>query len=786
MSKNIRKLLSLLMTVMMIVNVVVVFETMGSTAVYGADTNLALNKPVTSSGEQVGNEASHAVDGDTTNRWSSQVFPQWISVDLGSTYSITKTEIVPHLERAYQFKVEVSTDGTNYTQVVNRTGNTTGGALIADTFAAVDARYVRLTVTGCYNDTTTWASISEFRVIGDVTAPTPTPTPTPPSDSNLALNKAVTCSSEQAGNEATHAVDGDAAVTRWSAQTFPQWMTVDLGAAYDVNKTEVVPYTDRAYQFKVEVSTDGTNYTQVVNRTGNTTGGALIADVFTPVNARYVRLTVTGCYNDTTTWASINEFRVFSGASSSTPTPTPTPVITPTPTPTPTPSGNVRPVSSISQLNSALANAQPGDIIELADGTYNGTINALSGLNGTAAKNIIIRAKNVDKAVLAGPAKFDLSDCSYITIEGMKITSSVTVGIKLNSCNNIRVTRCRLRTTETAGADNKYILIQGANSHHNRIDRNIFEEKHEMGQMLAIHGSSTQVSQYDVVELNYFKNFYTGPANGYETIRVGLSGISMSSGYTIIQNNLFENTDGENECVSLKASDLTVRYNTFRNVKGECTSRHGNRHSVYGNFFLADGIKASTAGVRVFGQDHKYYNNVFKGLTGTAIVINGGDVDTSGPLNEHWRQYRTEVAFNTIINCADGIVLGGKPYPPIDSKIANNIFKGTAGTLISDISSTNTLWQGNIAHATGSASVGVSKGSGEVRVVDPQLVAAGELFRLSGTSPAIDAALGTYSYVTTDMDGQTRSTKDIGADEYSTEAVTRAPLTSANVGIFAP
>ncbi len=638
MSKNMRKLLSLLMTVMMIVNVVVVFETMGSTAVYGADTNLALNKPVTSSGEQVGNEASHAVDGDTTNWWSSQVFPQWISVDLGSTYSITKTE--------------------------------------------------------------------------------------------------------------------------------------------------VVPYMDRAYQFKVEVSTDGTNYTQVVNRTGNTTGGALIADVFTPVNARYVRLTVTGCYNDTTIWASINEFGVFSGASSS--TPTPIPVITPTPTPTPTPSGNVISVSTISQLNSAIANAQPGDSIELADGTYNGTINALSGLNGTAAKNIIIRAKNVDKAVLAGSAKFDLSNCSYITIEGIKITSSVTVGIKLNSCNNIRVTRCRLRTTETAGADNKYILIQGANSHHNRIDRNIFEEKHEMGQMLAIHGSSTQVSQYDVVELNYFKNFYTGPANGYETIRVGLSGISMSSGYTVIQNNLFENTDGENECVSLKASDLTIRYNTFRNVKGECTSRHGNRHSVYGNFFLADGIKASTAGIRVFGQDHKYYNNVFKGLTGTAIVINGGDVDTSGPLNEHWRQYRTEVTFNTIINCADGIVLGGKPYPPIDSKIANNIFKGITGTLISDVSSTNTLWQGNIAHATGSASVGVSKSSNEVRVVDPQLVAAGELFRLSGTSPAIDAALGTYSYVTTDMDGQSRSTKDIGADEYSTEAVTRAPLTSANVGIFAP
>ena len=440
------------------------------------------------------------------------------------------------------------------------------------------------------------------------------------------------------------------------------------------------------------------------------------------------------------------------------------------------PGGNLLPVSTISELNSAIASAQPGDIIELADGTYNGTINSISGKNGTADRNIIIRAKNVDQAVLAGPAKFDLSNCSYITIEGMKITSSVTVGIKLNSCNNIRITKCRLRTTEKPGVDNKYVLIQGANSHHNRIDRNIFEEKHEMGQMLAIHGSSTQVSQYDVVELNYFKNFYPGTGNGYETIRVGLSGISMSSGYTIIQNNLFENTDGENECISLKACDLTVRYNTFRNVSGECTSRHGNRHSVYGNYFISDGVKANTAGIRAFGQDHKYYNNVFIGLTGTAIVLNGGAVDTSGPLNGHWRQYRAEVAFNTIIDCAKGLTLGGKIYPPIDTKIADNIFQGSTGTLFDEISSENTLWQGNTAYATGSAVVGISKEPSEINVIDPQLAASGELYRLSGTSPAIDAASGTYSYVTDDMDGQPRTIKDIGADEYSTAPVTHAPL----------
>lgn len=151
-------------------------------------------------------------------------------------------------------------------------------------------------------------------------APTATPTPGP---ANLALNKPVTCSSQQTGNEAPRAVDGDTG-TRWSADTFPEWIQVDLGATYSINKTELVPYLDRAYRYKIEVSTDGATYTQVVDRTANTQGGSLLTDAFTARNARYVKLTVTGVYNDSTTWTSILEFRVFSAGATPTPTPTPT------------------------------------------------------------------------------------------------------------------------------------------------------------------------------------------------------------------------------------------------------------------------------------------------------------------------------------------------------------------------------------------------------------------------------------------------------------------------------
>jgi hypothetical protein len=72
--------------------------------------------------------------------------------------------------------------------------------------------------------------------------------------------------------------------------------------------------------------------------------------------------------------------------------------------------------------------------------------------------------------------------------------------------------------------------------------------------------------------------------------------------------------------------------------------------------------------------------------------------------------------------------------------------------------------------------------------VNPNLVQGpGGLNRLGASSPAIDAAAGTYPQVTDDMDVTPRTgTKDVGADEYATTGPTRRPLTPADVGPSAP
>lgn len=134
--------------------------------------NLAYNKTVTASSEpQPENPASSAVDNGLYSRWSASGYPQWLEVDLGSIQRIVRTEVLCYENRAYQFKIEFKADeGDDYELIVDRLNNeqqSSEDAPIEDSFSAVDARYVRITVTGANDYTGTWASITEFRIFGE-------------------------------------------------------------------------------------------------------------------------------------------------------------------------------------------------------------------------------------------------------------------------------------------------------------------------------------------------------------------------------------------------------------------------------------------------------------------------------------------------------------------------------------------------------------------------------------------------------------------------------------------
>lgn len=126
----------------------------------------------------------------------------------------------------------------------------------------------------------------------------------------LSEGKSVTASSANSGTEASKAIDGNMS-TSWVAASgsMPQWIKIDLGAAYDLSfaeQTFVTPYL--TWKYRIEVSLDDMTYTTLVDRTAVGVRGTKIAESLSG-SARYVKLTFT--QSSTGDWASSKEFKLY-------------------------------------------------------------------------------------------------------------------------------------------------------------------------------------------------------------------------------------------------------------------------------------------------------------------------------------------------------------------------------------------------------------------------------------------------------------------------------------------
>lgn len=141
----------------------------------GAVKNLALGKTATADhacGEKEG--APNAVDGKVTDnsKWCAiGNLPHWLQVDLGAEHQLS-TFVIKHAESGGEwsgfntsdYTIQVSSDGTNWTDVVNVQGNS--AAESTDSIALVKARYVKLLILKPTQGADTAARIYEFEVKG--------------------------------------------------------------------------------------------------------------------------------------------------------------------------------------------------------------------------------------------------------------------------------------------------------------------------------------------------------------------------------------------------------------------------------------------------------------------------------------------------------------------------------------------------------------------------------------------------------------------------------------------
>ena len=94
--------------------------TLSSLASSAADVELALHSTATASSIDNANDtAPNAVDGDPRTRWSSDYTDnQWIALDLGRAVGFDRLTLVWEVAYALTFTVQVSADGTTWTDVL--------------------------------------------------------------------------------------------------------------------------------------------------------------------------------------------------------------------------------------------------------------------------------------------------------------------------------------------------------------------------------------------------------------------------------------------------------------------------------------------------------------------------------------------------------------------------------------------------------------------------------------------------------------------------------------------
>lgn len=395
-------------------------------------------------------------------------------------------------------------------------------------------------------------------------------------------------------------------------------------------------------------------------------------------------------------------------------------------------------VTSIPALQKAIDKANPGDVIILADGVYTTSENITINKKGTLNQPITICAETRGKADIGGLGGFNLvNPAAYIIISGFKFThksSTAKLGSGTSFC------RWTHNIFENTG-DGENLTVAGSD---HEIDYNTFQGKNSMGRFLAIRGTGSQIAQRLYIHHNYFNDFASqGGKNGAEAFQFGLSGFSLSSSNSVVEYNLFERCAGENELISVKASAVTLRFNTFRNCPAQFTLRHGNKSKVYNNYFF------NTPGLRIFGDNHLVSSNYFENCNPAITIGNGdGEVADGAKLTSHDRPDSICIIYNTLVNNQENYVMTARNAGMGATAVAfaHNIIRGgkTAVSLSGPYMNAN--WEDNVLFDVNDPGNIPSTG---YKLTDPKLVKAKWGYMVGNHNPIIKNNNFYYPFVNT-------------------------------------
>jgi len=351
---------------------------------------------------------------------------------------------------------------------------------------------------------------------------------------------------------------------------------------------------------------------------------------------------------------------------------------------------NVKVVSTISDLNKAVKQAQPGDVIKLKNGTYTDEKLVFHG-NGNTENPIIIQAETMGQVFIEGNSNMRIGG-EYLEVHGLVFRNGYHDNVwEFRAKSGVYANNCRVTDCKIDGYNNpddklkgRWVLLYGKN---NRIDHCSFTNKVNEGVLMAVvleekgnDNSRMECSENQHrIENNYFgaRPVLKYTDNGGEIIRIGDSYTSLLSSQTIVENNFFEHCDGEVEIISVKSCDNVLRNNYFHESAGALVLRHGNRNIVENNVFIGNG-KKNAAGIRVINPGHKVINNYLEGLKGKGSysafsIMNGLEAPKA---NEYHQVKDVLIEGNTLVDCENisfNLRHGNATRAAVQTKIPENV-----------------------------------------------------------------------------------------------------------------
>ncbi|NGM62235.1 hypothetical protein G5B30_09940 [Sphingobacterium sp. SGG-5] len=393
-------------------------------------------------------------------------------------------------------------------------------------------------------------------------------------------------------------------------------------------------------------------------------------------------------------------------------------------------------VTSKAELNTAIAEVAPGDIIVMKDGVWRDLDIIFTG-NGTKEKPITLKTQSPGGVVISGRSSLQMSG-EYLVVDGLHFkdgySSLPSYFIKFNykaaPAHHSRLTNVVIsgyNRPREDGAD-VWISLFGTN---NTVDHCFFQGK-TSNSVLLIVWRATNEANYHHIHHNYFKDMPSIGAGGATAIRIGDGVQALSASRTTVEANIFENMLGIGKIINIKSGGNIIKNNTFINASGSICVRQGNGNLIAENYILPAENPSYTGGILIIGEDNIISGNYIQGTRAkgkAAIVLYEGEPDNYPGKGGYYPTKNVLIANNTLIDNDKNILIGqyynqtSEMIVPVENiTYKENVIIGNSSTVpviqVLDEPIGNIQYEGNIFFKGNLNSLGDIPG---ISIEDPQL-----------------------------------------------------------------